>query len=113
MNANFVLLENESQLNLLPFTLTRSAADLRIGIMTIREKWEKMLKTETSTLTEGYLARKFPIRKEEENVLINGSICPTEEIITAVKKLKRNQTVIHNDTINDSPIQTRAAIQAR
>jgi UDP-N-acetylglucosamine diphosphorylase/glucosamine-1-phosphate N-acetyltransferase len=39
MSATIVLLENESQLNLLPFTLTRSAADLRIGILTIREKW--------------------------------------------------------------------------
>ncbi|MGL6266265.1 MAG: putative sugar nucleotidyl transferase, partial [Chitinophagaceae bacterium] len=42
MSANLVLLENESQLNLLPFTLTRSAADIRIGILTIREKWERI-----------------------------------------------------------------------
>ena len=40
MSANLVLLENDSQFNLLPFTLTRSAADIRIGILTIREKWE-------------------------------------------------------------------------
>ena len=42
MSANLVLLENESQFNLLPFTLTRSAADIRIGILTIREKWERL-----------------------------------------------------------------------
>jgi UDP-N-acetylglucosamine diphosphorylase/glucosamine-1-phosphate N-acetyltransferase len=42
MSANLVLLENESQLNLYPFTLNRSAADIRIGILTIREKWEKI-----------------------------------------------------------------------
>jgi len=42
MSANLVLLENESQFNLLPFTLTRSAADIRIGILTIREKWERI-----------------------------------------------------------------------
>jgi UDP-N-acetylglucosamine diphosphorylase / glucose-1-phosphate thymidylyltransferase / UDP-N-acetylgalactosamine diphosphorylase / glucosamine-1-phosphate N-acetyltransferase / galactosamine-1-phosphate N-acetyltransferase len=42
MSANLVLLENESQFNLFPFTLNRSAADIRIGILTIREKWERI-----------------------------------------------------------------------
>ena len=28
--------------NLYPFSLTRSVADIRIGILTIRDKWEKM-----------------------------------------------------------------------
>src|SRR3954464_1176277 len=29
--------------HLFPFTLTRAAADIRIGILTIREKWERLL----------------------------------------------------------------------
>jgi len=77
----------------------RPVADIRVGILTIREKWEKRLKKKTSTLTDSYLSRKFPIVKERENILINGSVCPNDEIITAVKKLKPNQIVIFNDTI--------------
>jgi UDP-N-acetylglucosamine diphosphorylase / glucose-1-phosphate thymidylyltransferase / UDP-N-acetylgalactosamine diphosphorylase / glucosamine-1-phosphate N-acetyltransferase / galactosamine-1-phosphate N-acetyltransferase len=43
MQRPIALLENESQLNLFPFTQTRSVADLRVGIFTIREKWSNIL----------------------------------------------------------------------
>ncbi len=52
MSANLVLLENESQFNLLPFTLTRSAADIRIGILTIREKWEMISRSSVTIIKE-------------------------------------------------------------
>jgi len=37
------LTDNEIKDNLFPLTLTRSAADIRVGILTIREKWEAFL----------------------------------------------------------------------
>lgn len=43
MTPPIVLLENESSLHLYPFTETRSLLDLRIGIFTLREKWQQML----------------------------------------------------------------------
>jgi UDP-N-acetylglucosamine diphosphorylase / glucose-1-phosphate thymidylyltransferase / UDP-N-acetylgalactosamine diphosphorylase / glucosamine-1-phosphate N-acetyltransferase / galactosamine-1-phosphate N-acetyltransferase len=52
MSANLVLLENESQFNLLPFTLNRSAADIRIGILTIREKWERISGSAVTVINE-------------------------------------------------------------
>lgn len=97
---NYILFdENAVRTNLLPLTFLRPVADIRVGILTIREKWEKMLKTATSTLTENYLSVKYPMVKSEENVLINGSVCPTEEIIQAVKNIKPHQTIVYNDTI--------------
>lgn len=97
---NYILFdESIVRTNLLPLTFTRPVADIRVGILTIREKWEKRLKTTTSSLTDSYLSGKFPIVKEAENILINGSICPNNEIVTAVKKLKPNQTIVYNDTI--------------
>lgn len=97
---NYILFdESIVRTNLLPLTFTRPVADIRVGILTIREKWEKRLKTKTSTLTDIYLSAKFPIVKESANVLINGSICPNDEIIEAIKNLKPNQTVVYNDTI--------------
>ncbi|MEI6455811.1 MAG: GlmU family protein [bacterium] len=97
---NYILFdENVVRTNLLPLTFMRPVADIRIGILTIREKWEKRLKKKTSTLTESYLSRKFPIIKERENILINGSVCPNDEIFEAVKKLKPNQLILHNDII--------------
>jgi len=97
---NYILFdESIVRMNLLPLTFMRPVADIRIGILTIREKWEKRLKSTTSTLTESYLSHKFPIVRESENVLINGSVCPNDEIVSAIKKLKRNQIVVFNDTI--------------
>jgi UDP-N-acetylglucosamine diphosphorylase/glucosamine-1-phosphate N-acetyltransferase len=97
---NYILFdESNVRTNLLPLTFMRPVADIRIGILTIREKWEKRLNKKTSTLTENYLSRKFPVVKESENILINGSICPTEEIITLVKSLKPGQSVISGDTM--------------
>lgn len=97
---NYILFdESIVRTNLLPLTFVRPVADIRIGILTIREKWEKRLKATTSTLTDNHLATKYPIIKEAENILINGSICPNDEIVQAVKNLKPNQTVVYNDTI--------------
>ncbi len=97
---NYILFdESIVRTNLLPLTFTRPVSDIRIGILTIREKWEKHLKSPTSSLTDAYLSAKFPIVKMSENILINGSICPNDEIVEAIKNLKPNQTVVYNDTI--------------
>jgi hypothetical protein len=97
---NYILFDESSvRTNLLPLTFMRPVGDIRIGILTIREKWEKQLDSKTSTLTDAYLSRKFPIIKEESNILINGSILPNDEIISLVKNLKPHQTIVSNDSI--------------
>jgi len=97
---NYILFDDSIvRTNLLPLTFMRPIADIRAGILTIREKWELQLNAKTSTLTETYLSKKFKIFKEDENILINASVCPTTEIIEAVLNLKPNQTVVFQDTI--------------
>jgi UDP-N-acetylglucosamine diphosphorylase/glucosamine-1-phosphate N-acetyltransferase len=49
---DIVLDDIECKDDLYPFTLTRSAADIRIGILTIREKWELLLGKKVFTLSE-------------------------------------------------------------
>lgn len=90
---NYILFDDSSRNNLLPLTFMRPVADIRIGILTIREKWEKYLNAETSTMTEPYLAKKFPIIQGEVNVLINGTVCPTPDMVDAIKNLKPNETL--------------------
>ncbi|NPD44984.1 MULTISPECIES: GlmU family protein [unclassified Lentimicrobium] len=96
---NYILFDDSSRNNLLPLTLVRPIADIRIGILTIREKWEKYLGEKTSTITESYLAKKFPIKEGKQNILINGSVCPTPEMVKAVKNLKINETLNTEDYI--------------
>ncbi len=90
---NYILFDDSSRNNLLPLTFMRPVADIRIGILTIREKWEKYLDVETSSITEPYLAKKYPIKQSDSNILINGSVCPTKTMVKAVKALKKNETL--------------------
>ena len=90
---NYILFDDKHREALLPFTYTRPIADIRVGILTIREKWEKLLGSTTSTLTEDYLSKKFPLVKGEKNILINGSILPTAELIKQIKALKKGETL--------------------
>ena len=68
---NYILFDGEYRENLLPLTYTKPVADLRIGILTIREKWEKYLESTTTSITEDYLAEKFPMVELEQNIMIN------------------------------------------
>ena len=97
---NYILFdESIVRTNLLPLTFMRPVADIRVGILTIREKWEKYLGVKTSSLTDGYLSQKFPIIKEDNNILINGSVCPDAAMVKAIENLQHDQTLAYDDTI--------------
>jgi UDP-N-acetylglucosamine diphosphorylase/glucosamine-1-phosphate N-acetyltransferase len=96
---NYILFDGENREALLPFTYTRPVADLRIGILTIREKWELYLGATTTTVTEDYLSDKYPMVEMEQNVMINASYTPTKDLIHQIKNLKENQVVFDGDTM--------------
>lgn len=95
---NYILYDSEVRDNLLPLTYTRPVADLRVGILTIREKWEGMLKTTISAKTQDYLSEKYPLVKKEKNVYINASFLPSDNLIDKIKGLKENQAIFFEDT---------------
>ncbi|MDO9510420.1 MAG: GlmU family protein [Bacteroidales bacterium] len=96
---NYILFDDYSRNNLLPLTFLRPVADLRFGILTIREKWEKMLNVKTSSLTEEYLSIKYPMVKGANNILINGSVCPSPELVKEIATLKPNEALLSQDSI--------------
>ena len=96
---NYILFDGTVRNALLPFTFTRPVADIRVGILTIREKWEKYLGTTTTTLTEEYLMEKYPMVEMEQNVMINASFLPNPILIEMVQNLESNQAIILGDEI--------------
>lgn len=96
---NYILFDGTVREALLPFTFTRPVADIRIGILTIREKWEKYLDTTTTTVTEDYLSEKYPMVEMEGNVLINASFLPNKELVSLVKSLKKNEAIFHDQEV--------------
>ncbi len=96
---NYILFDGEHRDALLPFTYTRPVADIRIGILTIREKWELSLGATTTTITEDYLSDKYPMVEMEQNVMINASYLPTRVLVSQIKNLKENQAIYNGDTM--------------
>ncbi len=96
---NYILFDGPERTALLPFTFTRPVADIRIGILTIREKWEKYLGVSTSTKTEAYLSEKFPLVSAEKNVLINGSFLPNKALVAMVQNLDIKEAILARDQV--------------
>lgn len=86
------LFDDKSWLSLRPLTFTRPVADLRVGILTIAEKWAKYLQTDFGYHTQAYLQKKYA--EVEAQLFVNGSICPDLELLEAVVQLKDGQ-VLH------------------
>lgn len=96
---NYILFDGAVRQALLPFTFTRPVADIRIGILTIREKWEKYLGYTTTTLTEEYLMEKYPMVEMQENIMINASFLPNEILAEMISNLEPNQAVFYHDDV--------------
>jgi len=90
---NYILFDGPYRDNLLPLTYTKPVADLRIGILTIREKWEKHLGSTTTTVTEDYLSEKFPMVEMDENVMINASVLPTSGLVKRIIELHPQEAI--------------------
>ncbi|TDY11876.1 GlmU family protein [Meridianimaribacter flavus] len=117
---NYILFDGPCRNSLLPFTYTRPVADIRVGILTIREKWEMYLGYTTTTLTEDYLSNKYPMVEMDENVMINASYVPNFELAEMVKSLEENQAIFKDedviafftkDTQDDVDFETYEAIE--
>ena len=72
---NIILFDvNQQHFDLLPLAFTRPVSDIRIGILTIREKWEHRLPGMYSYLTPEYMAAKYPAALSDDNIFIASHI---------------------------------------
>jgi UDP-N-acetylglucosamine diphosphorylase/glucosamine-1-phosphate N-acetyltransferase len=100
MQRHYILFDDSRRLDLHPITFTRPVAEIRIGILTIKEKWEKFLGTSCSFLTAGYLQEKFqPAVGENESLLINGGVIPNQTLIDSIQKLQAGETIVWGETV--------------
>ncbi|GAB5558240.1 MAG: GlmU family protein [Schleiferiaceae bacterium] len=88
---NLILFDGPQRDHLLPFTFTRPVADLRLGILTIAEKWERRLETKPSFYTPGYLRDCFKPKIQEDNVMVNGGLTPNLRLLSKIVELKMGQ----------------------
>ena len=94
-----ILFDDHSSDSLLPLTYTRPAADLRVGILTIAEKWEAYYHSKPFFKTAGYLQEKYPFGSSDTNLFINGALCPDEGLLEAFDKLTDGQALFQEGTL--------------
>ena len=82
-----VLFDPPHRPHLLPLAFTRPVAEFRIGILTIREKWERLLEQDAAYLTQPYLQGKYPPPPAGAGLWINGALCPDEATVIAIRNL--------------------------
>src|SRR5262249_9955277 len=90
--------------NLHPFTLTRQIQDLRVGILTIREKWEKVLglnsfdRKEDSYKDSDRSVSMEQAAKDGVCLLIHANVLPTPRLVKAIHKLKNGEFISADGT---------------
>jgi len=97
---NVILFDNPAiRQDLLPFTFTRPVADIRVGILKLSEKWEKILQAKPSFSTEAFLSAKFPVQFTDDNLWINGAVCPDAKLVAAIHTLNHGDAIAKDNMI--------------
>ncbi|CAI8346211.1 MAG: Bifunctional protein GlmU [Owenweeksia sp. TMED14] len=93
---DIVFQDGPEHFTLKPLSLTRPVADLRIGILTIAEKWSKILDADNfSYATVNHLKKKFPEKIGELH--IRGGLLPSKDLIDAIRILNDGERLISGD----------------
>ena len=96
--TNIILFDDkDTWTDLLPIVYTRPISDIRIGILTIKEKWQKYFPDhDFSCLTAEYLSVKYPTNITDDNLFIAGNCCPDKNFADAVSVLGNGEALAYN-----------------
>lgn len=85
--------------NLLPLVATRPIANLRVGILTIDQKWELIFEKEISYKTVPYLREKFPLSStlEDEVIIIRSAVLPNSCLVSKILELNLNEVLVNGE----------------
>ena len=97
---NLILFDDDDAWqDLLPLTYTKPISELRVGILSIREKWEQIIDSKASYITQDFLAEKYPISIGDDNLLINSTYLPTPEMVLLISDLALNEAILCQDQL--------------
>jgi UDP-N-acetylglucosamine diphosphorylase/glucosamine-1-phosphate N-acetyltransferase len=84
----------------LPLTFTKPISELRCGILTFAERWEKLLDIrEKRYITEEYLEVKYPRYEKKESLLIVPNFLPTEKVLDQIKNLQFGEALVYENEL--------------
>lgn len=95
-----IILIDRYREHLLPIVFTKPIAEIRVGIMTIKEKWEKYTNAKVDILSADYLKNKFPTPEtDQDTIWIDARILPNSNLARTVLNIDKKQLLI--DTNGD------------
>lgn len=96
---SIIFFDDSSWESLLPLTYTKPVSEIRVGIHTIREKWNYFFPGLHGNITRKYLRIKYPFTSGVENLLINGSMLPEPELVAALNKMEPMQMLVKGEKV--------------
>lgn len=98
---NLILFDDaELRRQLLPLSFTRPLAVMRVGILTLQEKWQHHLPdAQISYLTESYLRPKYGLHEAEDNLLLNAALCPSQALVKQLQELQAGEALYQNEQL--------------
>jgi UDP-N-acetylglucosamine diphosphorylase/glucosamine-1-phosphate N-acetyltransferase len=111
---NVILFEAKTRINLLPLAFTRPVGELRVGILTIKEKWEKWAAANNkqavvSHKTQPYLSTLFPAQYADNNLMICADLLTNNELAQTIADLKEGVAAYDGDTLIAVKLNREAA----
>lgn len=86
--------------NFLPLTFTKPVAEMRCGILTFSERWQKLLNiSEVSYITEDYLQDKFKTYEKKEGLLLVPNFLPSENVLKQIKNLHKGEALVFKNEV--------------
>lgn len=93
-----LLHDNDLHLRFAPLTLTRPVGNLRMGILTNDERWQKLIPNTTIYFaTETYLTQKYPTT-ESADLTVNAAVIPTRELAERTLLLNEGEALFWGET---------------
>jgi UDP-N-acetylglucosamine diphosphorylase/glucosamine-1-phosphate N-acetyltransferase len=96
---NIILFDDHLRSQFLPLTYTRPIGELRLGILTLKKKWEHISKASVSFKTQSYLAEKYPEDITSDNVYVNARYIASDAFLNEIKNLGENEVLKHEDIV--------------
>lgn len=83
----------------LPLTFTRPLSEIRIGILTIKEKWDLCMGLSCRYYTQPYLRKKYPSELHAHSVFVNSKFSPSRDLAHILKNLLPNQALYKGEQL--------------
>lgn len=97
--GSFVLFDTPERDLLFPFTYTRAVSAIRLGILTIKERWELLLNETVQVLTEKYLQGDYAANIPGRTIFINATVFPDKQIVKKITELKAGDALQHKNIL--------------